>query len=253
MKLSFVIPAYNEETNIGKCLGKIREEIQNKPYDIEIIVVNNASTDRTKEIASSFQNVKIVDEPKKGLVQARQSGFIASSGDLIANVDADTILTPRWIDKVLEEFSKNSELIALSGPFIYYDLPRATNIGVRIFYYLGFVSYLANRFIFRTGAMLQGGNFIIRKSALEKIGGYNLEFDFYGEDTDIACRLNKIGPVKFTFNLPMYTSGRRLAAEGVITMGMRYGINYLWTIIFKKPFTKNFIDIRPKNNKSHFS
>ena len=92
--------------------------------------------------------------------------------------------------------------------------------------------------------MLQGGNFIVRRSALEKIGGYNLEFDFYGEDTDIACRLHKIGEVVFTFNLPMHTSGRRLAKEGIFAAGIRYGINHFWTIFFKKPFTKKFIDIR---------
>lgn len=244
MKLSFVIPAYNEEKNIGHCLEAIFKEIGNKKYDLEIIVVNNASTDKTKEVAQRFTGVIVVDEKRKGLSAARHAGFLASTGDLLANIDADTLLTPGWIDKVLKAFSENRNMVAFSGPYIYHDLSQIVNIGVRLFYYAGYAGYLTNRFILNKSSMLQGGNFVVRKSALEKIGGFNLEFDFYGEDTDIARRLHEVGEVVFTFNLPMYTSGRRLAKEGIITMGLRYGINHFWTIFFKKPFTKKFIDIR---------
>lgn len=122
MKLSFVIPAYNEENYIGQCLQSIFDEAKGKGYDMEIIVVNNASIDRTKEIALSFPGVKVVDEMKKGLVQARKAGYEAASGDLIANIDADTRLTPGWIDEVLSKFN-DPQVVAFSGPFIYYDMP----------------------------------------------------------------------------------------------------------------------------------
>jgi glycosyltransferase involved in cell wall biosynthesis len=244
MKISFVIPAYNEENYVGKCIESILKETKGKMHDVEIIVVNNASTDQTEKVAKSFPGVIVVNEPKKGLSHARHTGFWASKGDLIANIDADTKLTPDWIEKVFTAFIANPNLVAFSGPYIYYDMSKIVNFGVRIFYYLGFIFHLINKTILNSGAMLQGGNFIVRRSALEKIGGYNLDFDFYGEDTDIACRLHKVGEVVFTFNLPMYTSGRRLAKEGILTMGLRYGINHFWTIFFKKPFTKKFIDIR---------
>lgn len=243
IKLSFVIPAYNEEAYIGKCLASIVKQVGGRS-DTEIIVVNNASTDGTKETAASFRNVKVVDEPEKGIVKARRAGFLASRGELIANIDADTVLTPGWVDKVVSEFSKNPKLVAVSGPYIYYDLPKSTNFAVKCFYAAGYVSYLLNRFVFRVGSMLQGGNFVVKRSAIEKIGGYNTKLDFYGEDSDLARRLHKVGDVKFTFGLPMYTSGRRLKGEGVLTMGMKYGINYFWTIFFKKPFTKSYIDVR---------
>lgn len=244
MKLSFVIPAYNEEKYLGACLGSVMKEVRHRHHDVEVIVVNNASTDDTKKIAESFTDVTVVDEKKKGLSAARQAGFAASRGDLIANIDADTILPHGWIEKVIAAFEENPNLVGFSGPYIYHDLSFVTNVGVRIFYYVGYASYLLNRFILKKGAMLQGGNFAVRRSALEKIGGYNLAFEFYGEDTDIARRLNEIGDVVFTFRLPMYTSGRRLAGEGVVTMGVRYGVNYVWTLVFKKPFTKNFVNIR---------
>ena len=122
MKLSFVIPAHNEEKYIAQCLESVIREAKKTRRDVEIIVVNNASTDKTREIALSFSEVKVVDEPRKGLPQARQAGFLASSGDLIANVDADSIIPSFWIEKVFDHFSRNEKLVALSGPYIYYDL-----------------------------------------------------------------------------------------------------------------------------------
>jgi glycosyltransferase involved in cell wall biosynthesis len=219
-----------------------------KNCGIEVIVVNNASTDKTGHVARSFRGVKVIDEPQKGLARARNTGYLAAAGDLIANVDADTILPPGWIDKVLQEFEEDKKLIALSGPMVFYDISGAAmKLQVRSFYYLSFISYLVNRYIFRIASMLQGGNFIVKRSAMDKIGGYNLQYGF-GEDADLSRRLHKIGKVKFTFKLPMYASGRRIAKEGAFTMGLRYGLQYFWTVIFKKPFTQNFPDIRIQNN-----
>src|SRR4051812_20854522 len=100
MKISFVIPAYNEEHVIAKCIGSIQEELLNGKYDAEIIVANNASNDRTKEIALGFPGVRVVDEPRKGVRFARQTGYMASTGELIANIDADNMLPKGWLKKV---------------------------------------------------------------------------------------------------------------------------------------------------------
>jgi glycosyltransferase involved in cell wall biosynthesis len=252
MKISFVIPAFNEENYLKDCLESIFHEAEGKNYDFEIIVVNNASTDRTRKIAKSFKNVKVVDEPQKGLVHARKTGYLASKGDLIANVDADTRLTKGWIDKVIFEF-KNHNLTGLSGPFIYYDLQKKYQPMVRFFYYYAFSLYLFNRYILNRGSMLQGGNFVIRRSALKKIGGFDdKHFSFYGEDADIAMRLHSTGSVKWTFSFPMYSSGRRLAGEGPFTLSSRYTINYIWVSLFGKPFTHKVIDIRFKGIKGKY-
>ena len=244
MKLSFVIPANNEERYIAQCLESIISESIKSKRDIEIIVVNNASTDRTKEIILSFPKVKLVDEPRKGLPQARQAGFLSSSGDLIANVDADSKIPSDWIEKVFDYFSRNDRLVALSGPYVYYDFSKTKNFFVRAFYYPGYLLNQLNHFLFGKVAMLQGGNFILKRSALEKIGGFNTNIKFYGEDTDIARRIKDQGEVKFTFDLPMYTSARRLKKEGMVKMGAKYAVNYFWTLIFKKPLTKEYKDVR---------
>ncbi len=249
MKLSFVIPAHNEELYIGKCLDSIVRELKRSPHDVEVIVVDNASTDRTKDIAARYSGVRLVYEPQKGLVRARRAGFLAATGDLIANVDADTMLTPGWIENAFRAFHESPKLVCLSGPFIYYDLPKGIRVLVKMFYGLGFLVYLMNRFILRRASVVQGGNFVLRASALREIGGYNTDIDFYGEDSDIARRLNKAGKVRFTFGFPIFSSGRRLAKEGMFTMGFRYGINYLWIVLFNKPFTKESIEVRPAEEK----
>ena len=108
LKLSFVIPAYNEEACLAGCLASIIGRIGQAGADAEVIVVNNGSTDATRRIALSFPGVTVVDEPIKGLSRARQAGYSAAAGDLIANVDADNMLPEGWLEKVLGEFSETT-------------------------------------------------------------------------------------------------------------------------------------------------
>jgi len=242
--LSFVVPAYNEENYLGDCLESIRAQTAGREHLVEIVVVNNASTDRTREVALRYPGVKVVDEPRKGLTFARQAGFLNTSGALIANVDADSRLTPGWADRVLTAFANDSQLVALSGPFIYYDLTPAQQIGVRGFYLIAWITYAINRYILRVGSMVQGGNFVVSRAALERIGGFNLSISFYGEDTDIARRMSAVGDVLFTHDLKMFSSARRLKKEGMLLIAARYTVNYLWTTFLKRPFTPDHIDIR---------
>jgi glycosyltransferase involved in cell wall biosynthesis len=267
MRLSFVVPAYNEEAYLPACLESILSQINCQPDgqsapgtgNCEIIVVNNASTDRTREVALRYPGVIVVDEPRKGLTFARQAGFAASTGALIANVDADSRLTPGWVAKVLTTFAEaeasaaaksnarpdsRRPLAAFSGPLVYYDLTPRQRVLVHVFYMTAWTTYAINRYILRVGSMVQGGNFVVNRAALESIGGFNTAISFYGEDTDIARRLNDVGEVRFTFDLKMSSSARRLKSEGMLTMAARYSINYLWTTFFKRPFTDTYVDIR---------
>jgi glycosyltransferase involved in cell wall biosynthesis len=248
--ISFVVPAYNEEVLIASCLAAIQAEIARSGCRAEIIVVNNNSTDGTRPIASSIPEVVIVDEPQRGLVQARRAGCRAANGKLIANIDADTILPEGWLRTALEEFSRSPNLVALSGPCIYYDLSRSAQFIAAMFYRIAFATYLLVRFVLGAGSMIQGGNFIVSKSALETAGGFNSDFCFYGEDTDLALRLSKVGPVKFSLRLHALSSGRRFAAEGLFRAGLRYAVNYVWTIFFKHPFTLTWLDVRQPGGES---
>jgi glycosyltransferase involved in cell wall biosynthesis len=256
MRLSFVVPAFNEEAYLPACLQSILEQTAQISPELagqtEIIVVNNASTDNTREVALSFPGVTVVDEPRKGLTFARQAGFAASSGDLICNVDSDSRLTPGWLQQVLDTFAEPTAankrpLAAFSGPVVYYDLTPKQRRLVQVFYLIGWATYAMNRYVLRVGSMVQGGNFVTARWALQKIGGFNTDISFYGEDTDIARRLNAVGEVRFTFGLKMFSSARRLKSEGMLTMAGRYAINYFWTTFLKRPFTDEYVDIREQD------
>ena len=246
MKLAFVIPAYNEEALIGKCLESVIAEIARSGADADIVVVNNASSDRTGEIALSFPSVRVVDEPKKGLVNARDAGFAATEGyDLIANIDSDTIVPAGWLDTVFSEFNKDGKLVCLSGPYVYYDMSGFNRFLVNAFYGLTYLIYVLNRFVLRVGSVVQGGNFVFKRASWQQVGGYDRTIEFFGEDTDVAVRLSKVGGVKWTFALKMMTSGRRLEKEGVFRTAGTYTLNFFWVTFRGKPATKSYTDIRP--------
>ena len=241
---SFVVPAYNEERLLPACLAAIQAEIDRSGCDAEIVVVNNASTDDTARIAATTPGVMVVNQPIKGLVQARSAGFDAASGELIANIDADTLVPPGWLDRVLAEFARSPKLVVLSGPYDYYDVPIHLRAAARVFYAVGFATYVFNKRVVGVGSMVQGGNFVLRRDVLAGIGGFSDRFTFYGEDTDIASRMSRVGDVKFTYALMAKSSGRRLQGDGLIMTGVRYSANYLWATYFRKPFTTAWNDYR---------
>lgn len=80
--------------------------------------------------------------------------------------------------------------------------------------------------------------------ALESIGGFDTSIEFFGEDTDIARRVAKVGRVKWTFALPIYASGRRLKKEGIVRSALIYTINHLSILYWHKPYTPTHRDIR---------
>jgi len=244
MKISFIIPAYNEESAIAKCIESIQNELARGSYDGEIVVGNNASTDRTGEVARSFAGVRVVDEPQKGPNHARQAGLRIATGDLIANIDADSIVPPGWLKTVFADFERVPKLAGLSGPYIYYDLSPFSRGLAYAFQAIGSGMNSLEHFISGGGSMFLGGNCVMRRDALEKIGGYDTSIAFYGDDVDTALRLHTVGDVRFTLRLPMYSSGRRLAREGIVRTNLKYFANHVWKMLTGAAFSQEHTDIR---------
>ncbi|MFA6338660.1 MAG: glycosyltransferase family A protein [Candidatus Paceibacterota bacterium] len=235
LKISLVIPAYNEEKYIGECLDCA---IRNSKGKInEIIVVDNASTDKTSEIAISKQGIRVIKEERKGNAWARERGFREASGDIIAFIDADTLMTENWPDIILCEF-KNPKIVCLSGPYSYYDIPRWKKTFVNTYWILAMPIY------FIVGYMAIGGNLAIRRVTLKKMGGINTSISFYGDDTDIARRASKFGKVKFKYNFLIYSSARRLVKDGFFKTVYLYVINFFSQVFIHRPVTKEYKDIR---------
>src|SRR3990170_5274074 len=98
MRVSLIIPVYNEEESIVKCLESIVNQ-EEKPD--EIIVVDNNCTDKTAEIAQKF-GARIVKEKKQGMIYTRNTGFDSAQYEILAKTDADAILPSNWISKIKE-------------------------------------------------------------------------------------------------------------------------------------------------------
>ncbi len=117
MKVSVVIPAYNEAKNIGACLDAINTQTIKAD---EIIVVDNNSTDETVTIARA-KGARVVTEHVQGITAARSAGFEAAQYEIIARTDSDTVVNPDWIEKI-HHYMDSGTIEALTGA-IYYDVP----------------------------------------------------------------------------------------------------------------------------------
>ena len=119
--VSVVVPAYNEEKLLARCLLSLTNQTFPR-QDYEVIVVNNASTDKTVQIAEKYAD-QVIDESQKGLMFARQAGFQAAKGKYILRTDADAFVPFNWIEQVVGTFQKYPHAVAVSG-FYYWDEPN---------------------------------------------------------------------------------------------------------------------------------
>jgi glycosyltransferase involved in cell wall biosynthesis len=245
MTFSIIIPAYNEEKYIGKSLAAIKSLKVPQGESLEVIVVNNASTDQTEAVSkNALPWVRIINESKKGLTRAYNRGAREATGEILLFVDADTILSPDHLVKVLKEFRKNPGLVAMSGPCLWKDGGLLCDLVTRfMFLFIAMpAEIIFNRWL-NIGASIASGNSAVKKEFFDKAGGFN-ENIFYGLEADFTIRIKKFGRVRFKYHLGNETSARRLKKEGVLRMLCRYVANIVWLHFFHKPFTKNYIDVR---------
>lgn len=235
LDISLVIPAYNEERFIGKCLDSVCNNPRSRFR--EIIVVDNGSSDATAKIAETYLSVTVVREYKKGANCARQKGFETATAECIAYIDADCMLSPDWFQKA-EKYMADSDVVLLNGPITYYDGPRWLRVAVLSIQWTALP--LSHLFI----TFLIGGNFIVRRSALKEVGGFNCDIAFYGDDADLATRLKGKGKMLFRMDFWVYTSARRLLREGIFATYCRYSVNSVWQTLFGRSFTHQYIDVR---------
>lgn len=202
--LSVVVPALNEEKYLPACLSSLNA--QDYPKDkYEVIVVDNASTDRTAEIASEM-GAKVVKCHEKGVSAVRQRGFEEAKGAILVGTDSDTTHPQDWLSKINEEFQKDSSLVGLTGS-ARFDSKSIINKFLAAYM---FPVTMWSMFAFGKKA-LNGFNFAMRAHAFKEIGGFNTTLAS-AEDVDLGIRLAKVGKVKFLPGLWVITSSRRIDA-----------------------------------------
>ncbi|MDR2538275.1 MAG: glycosyltransferase family 2 protein [Bifidobacteriaceae bacterium] len=269
--VSVVIPAYNEEENIERCLEScVKQSIA--PF--EVLVVNNRSTDQTEKLVQRFidksgqTNIKLLQQDKlQGMQPTIRFGLNNATGEILGRIDGDSILEEHWVEKVSTAFTKNPNLGGVSGPVSYYDMPfasfslQADRLGREI-----------NSAFMKEYPFLFGSNMAISKKAWETIKGQVCEDldDKFHEDIDLALHLKfNHFDIEYYPEMIAYISARRIdnklsdfrdytkrfsrtyKAHGIHKVSLKFPEFFLMTIYFPLHALKKFYtaDISQNLNK----
>lgn len=244
--ISVIVPAYNEEKYIEKCLKSLlNQDLPESEY--EIIIVDNASTDNTATIIKKYP-VKLVYENKRSVVYARQKGVVESKGAIIASADADTIYPKTWLARIKNDFNKNPDAVAIAG-WIYL-------LNTNTFFDISFALYqefnAAIKRLIGKFPLVYAANFAFKRSVFNKIGGYPLHLPELGDQQYLLYKFNKLGPVLIDKKMSCHTSGRRHFSslkDIFIYNGWYRMIGYLINSLFKKEVIGPAPAVRTIRNK----
>ena len=192
--ISFIIPAYNEELELPSTIAAIKNAVGETQLH-EIIVVDDASTDATVQIANNA-GVRVVAVNCRQIAAARNAGARTARGNILLFVDADTRINARHVSLAQAAlnagYAGGSARVAANGP-----VPRWGRIFLRIFSVIYF------------GANLGAGAFLFTtRKNFDAVGGFDQEL-FVGEEVFFTLALRKIGRFKI-LDEPIVTSGRKL-------------------------------------------
>ncbi|MBM3284212.1 glycosyltransferase [Candidatus Gottesmanbacteria bacterium] len=221
MKISVVFPAFNEEKYIRKTLESI-QQLETKDWQIEVIVVNNGSTDKTVEIAKSF-GVKVIHTSRKGIGFARQQGLLVAKGEIVVFTNADTLVPKDWLIKHVAALTQPGVVLSFGG-YRYFD--GSFPVYHCFNYIQPIIVYIAYKLLGIPAA--SGENMAFWRNKALAIGGFD-ENILVMEDSDLAVRMSRIGKVVYLPSVLIYSSGRR-SQEGwaYFLRIIKYLINYFF-------------------------
>lgn len=176
--ISIVIPVFNEERYLGACLDSL-SKLDYPDEKLEIVLVDNGSTDNTLEIASQYE-IEVFLHPGVKVGAVRNYGVVKASGELIVFIDSDCVVETDWLQRGLT--SMNEQYGAVGGLYLLREQPA----WIERYWIL----QSARDFAYQTSFV--GGCIFIRREVFEAVGGFN-EVMSAGEDTDLTQRLREAG------------------------------------------------------------
>ncbi|HYQ89350.1 MAG TPA: glycosyltransferase [Candidatus Binatia bacterium] len=233
--VSIVVPARNEEDLLPSCLEALLAQDYEGP--IQIIIVDNGSTDRTAERAAAL-GVTVVNESRHGYVIALARGFSIATGDIVATTDADTVPPRNWISTLVREYEKRPDVVAVGGEIFFREPNWKGWLFTRC------VLPHLNRWDRKNpaGPHLWGANFSVRRDVFERAGGWSPHFNLQC-DTELSERLRPFGRVVLLDHLAVSTSCRRWNQSFVRSVFL-YASNFVWLQIAGRPLWRGFPEIR---------
>jgi glycosyltransferase involved in cell wall biosynthesis len=212
--ISIVIPAYNEEENILQTLLTISNNIVSKP--IEIIVVNNNSTDNTEALVKAT-GISCITETKKGITAARNAGLQTASGTIILNADADTFYSPNWIEYMSEPLLNNNLIALTYGRFSFVPIDKTPRWVYFFYEYFSDITRWLNKHLKDEAVNVYGFSSGYRRAQGLAVDGYNHP-PGSNEDGYLALKLRNKGfgsLYKVTnINAVAWTTDRRIQSDG---------------------------------------
>jgi glycosyltransferase involved in cell wall biosynthesis len=235
IKVSVVIPAFNEEKLIERCLKSLEKQTI-KRNEYELIVIDNNSTDKTVKIAQKYAD-KVLIEKRKGVLFARQRGCQQAQSNIILRTDADGYVPKNWIEKGYKYLIKHKNTVAVGGFYFPDNKDKVlTEISKMMIEYKDLIWKTVDKTGWLTGSCSG-----FKKDAFEKIGGFDLKADPVIEDQQgIAYKLQKIGKVDFCKDWWVWYSPRRINKQknNVKDLANDYFLyqmlNNLYYFVFKK-------------------
>ncbi len=241
VSISVILPAYNEERLISRCLSSLTKQDFLLPF--EIIVVNNNSTDQTATIVKSFPDVKLINENVPGIIQARQKGLLAAQAEIVVSADCDCVYPQNWLSNLYKHFA-NPQVVAVGGPAIGETNPWWAHLIYKFgFRFVGFVYRTTKRVIY-----LGGFNFAYRRGIFLKAGGYRTYLDSGADEIEPLIRLSKLGRVIFDPQAFMYVSLRRYRVGFLRWFFIHHSYYYVLNFVLAMLFKKTFIRTKPVRN-----
>ena len=226
MKASVIVAVYNNEEMIGDCIESLlRQRLSKKEFDG--IIVDNNSTDRTREIIQKHK-VKYLFEERMGRARALNKGIRNAKGEIIAVTDSDCIAHKDWLENIVKKFGKKSVVYA-GGEILAYK-PRTL-----VEKYSEKAGILSARTVLKKNIFyppfFQTANASFRKSLLDEIGLFD-EALVSGHDADIGWRIQWKGHgIDFEPSAVIYHRNRT-TMKGLFEQFKRYGLSR--TALFKK-------------------
>ena len=192
MRVSVVVPAFNAAATLGECLGALIGQSLARG-DYEIIVVDDGSSDATREIAAA-SGVVVIGQPNQGPASARNRGIAAASAPWVAFTDADCVPSRRWLAELLAAVEGDPEQpIGAAGRTIGHGSNSAAAHFADLSGALDAEPHLAHpRFPFAPSC-----NLLYRRDLLQRVGGFDVRFSSY-EACDLHTRLVRLdaGPMR---------------------------------------------------------
>lgn len=172
--VSVIMAAYNAEQYVGAAL----ESVHRQDYEpLEVVVVDDGSTDGTAEIVRSFPDVRYLHQENAGPAAARNRAFDESRGELVAVLDSDDLMAPGRIRRQAGYLCAHLDVGAVLGRQEWIDAP----------------DWLPRDLVYGDpNGVPVGGAAMFRHSVLERLGGYDASF-VQGEDTDLLIRMRELG------------------------------------------------------------